>query len=177
MGTLRKKILALQARNASVVAARGYGTAGKCMQPQQGSAPPPSSWERETAELMQAAAWGALRMGQGGLPEINDCLALEYMTLPAPSRRGLLREVLRRRRRAWVQRQEVEKRRHARQVETHRAINVDDVRKMLGSSLTAEDLERRTIVRFERQPCMMLLGLARDLDWAIDSAIPLCVWD
>ena len=109
--------------------------------------------------------------------EETDALSLQYMYLPKDVKSNLLRKVLRNRRKEWIQNQDEAKRQHANKVQTHRAINVADVQKMLKGSLHASELEKETIVRWKRKPLQLWTSIAPDLDWAIDIAITHCVWD
>ena len=106
-----------------------------------------------------------------------DALSLQYMYLPKDVKSNLLREVLRNRRKEWNNLQDKEQKLHSLKVETHRAINVEDVRKMLKGDLHASGLEKETIVRWKRKPFQLWTSVTPDLDWAIDIAITHCVWD
>ena len=109
--------------------------------------------------------------------ENMDALALQYMHLPPGVRSKLLREILRSRRKEWNIGQDEARRLHSNKVQTHRAINVGDVRKMLQGGLHASELEKETIVRWKRQPLRMWTSIVPELDWAIDISVTHCVWD
>jgi len=123
------------------------------------------------------ATLNSLDTNQYGDDEKMDALALQYMHLPPGMRTKLLREILKNRRKQWNLQQDEEYRLHSNKVQTHRAINVGDVRKMLQDGLHASELEKETIVRWKRQPLQMWSSVVPDLNWAIDIAVTHCVWD
>ena len=123
------------------------------------------------------ATLNSLDTNQYGDDEKMDALALQYMHLPSGMRTKLLREILKNRRKQWNLQQDEEYRLHSNKVQTHRAINVGDVRKMLQDGLHASELERETIVRWKRQPLQMWSSVVPDLNWATDIAVTHCVWD
>ena len=106
-----------------------------------------------------------------------DALALQYMHLPVGVRAHLLRTILSKQRKSWTEEQDEEKRIYENKVEIHRPIDCGDVRKMLKGNLHASELEKETIVRWERKPLELWSTVASDLDAAIDVAITKCVWD
>jgi hypothetical protein len=112
-----------------------------------------------------------------GVP-VLDALALQFMHLPSDVKKQLLKGILKRRRRHWARRQDEARRKHSNQVETHRAINVQDIKDLISGKLQVSGLEKQTLVRFEFEPLKMYSqGITVDLDRAIDNACTYCVWD
>ena len=90
-----------------------------------------------------------------------------------------MRKILKNSRKNWIIQQDEEKRLYENQVEIHRPISEKDVKKMLKGDLHASELEKETIVRWQRKPLQLWSTdvVTKDLDVAIDIAITKCVWD
>ena len=143
--------------------------------------------------VILSAAQSPRKRGQNGVPlpaiaeigsfsnsdaPVLDALALQFMHLPPDIKKQLLKGILKRRRRNWARCQTEARRKHSNQVETHRAINVQDIKDLISGKLQVSGLEKQTLVRFKFEPLKMYSkGITVDLDRAIDNACKHCVWD
>lgn len=109
---------------------------------------------------------------------VLDALALQFMHLPPEIKKQLLRDILVQRRLEWSEKQRAIKRRYENQVETHRSINVRDIKDLISGKLEVSGLEKQTLIRFKYNPMKIYSrGIEKDLDKAIDIACQHCVWD
>ena len=115
---------------------------------------------------------------QGHDASVLDALAPQFMHLPPDKKKHLLKGILKRRRRAWARYQGEAQRKHLNKIETHRPINVQDIKDLISGKLEVSGLEKQTLVHFQFEPMKIYSkAIAADLDRAIDSACKLCVWD